>query len=67
MIANMEAMQVSVVSVTNIGGKVACRAYAVANEALIRIDVLFSVDSNASRSDVWNRARDEVLRYLDIA
>jgi hypothetical protein len=63
----MEAMAIQLVSVIVREGRAVARARAVAAEARISIEVSFSVPPGLSRSDLWECARDEVLRYLDLA
>jgi len=63
----METMQITVISVVECDNHFRARARAVARDARIMIEVRFQTDEEASTADHWERARDEVLRYLDIA
>ena len=67
MLSVMEAMNVTLISVIKKEGKVRARARAVAKDAEIMIEVRFQTDEWASNAELWLEARDQCLRYLDIA
>ena len=63
----MERLDVTVFSVVERDGRYRARARAVAKDARIMIEVRFQADEGVSRSDLWQEARDQCLRYLDVA
>lgn len=63
----MEVMRIFIKSVVERDGRCRGRARAVAECATICVEVTFELDRKATRADIWERARDEVLRCLDIA
>lgn len=63
----MEPMTVHLVSVIRQHDHVKARARVSAPQARIMVEVIFQVGSVRSRRELWSRARDEVLRYLDVA
>ena len=63
----MEPMNVTLLSVIKKEGKVRARASAVAQDAEIMVKVRFQTDEGASNAELWLKARDQCLRYLDIA
>ena len=64
---SMEQMTIELVSVTECKGSYLAIALADALDARITIIVRFESDQNSPPTELWQRARDEVLRYLDIA
>ena len=60
-------MTISVFSVVEDDHHFRARARAVAEDARIMIEVTFEAGLHSSREDLWQQARDEVLRYLDVA
>ena len=60
-------MQIIIVSVLTHDGHVRCRARATAQDAKIILEVTYAAHPEASDGELWQQARDEVLRYLDIA
>ena len=67
MVSVMEPMNVTLISVFNKEGNVRARARATAQHATINIEVCFHADEGASRAELWLEARDQCLRYLDVA
>ena len=67
MLSVMEPMNVTLISVIKREGNVRARARAVAQDARLNLEVTFEAGLHSSREDLWRQARDEVLRYLDIA
>ena len=67
MIDPMEQMRIKVISVRLKGRQY--RAYIRANAPNVEIALVihFRADASARSPDIWCRARDEALRYLDIA
>ena len=63
----METMQITVISVVECDNHFRARARAVAHDATIMIEVRFQTDEGSSKSELWLKARDQCLRYLDIA
>lgn len=55
-------MQIEIVSVVSDGTRHEAHATATANDAAIIVAARFEAPVH---SDIWQRARDEVLRYLD--
>jgi hypothetical protein len=64
-VQRVEPMTIHLLSVVVRDGRAIARARAVAVEARISIEVWFVVRANVRRKDLWQRARDEMLRYLD--
>lgn len=60
----MERMQISLVSVVEHDGEVVAWAKVEAEKARIWVEVWFTPTTT---ENLWCRARDEVLRYLDPA
>ena len=60
-------MTIHLLSVRVADGRVRARARAVAAHARISVEVSFSVRTGTPCAELWQRARDEVLRYLDPA
>ncbi len=60
----MESMQFDILSVVASDRLYRARARATAQDARITLEVTFVAYPEASRSELWDRARDEVLRYL---
>jgi hypothetical protein len=67
MLSVMEPMKVTLISMIKKEGKIHARARAEAQYATINIEVTFEARLHSSREDCWQQARDEVLRYLDVA
>ncbi len=67
MLCVMERMDITVLSVTRRSDQIQARARAVARDAKISLEVTFAAHPEASDGDIWQQARDEVLRYLDLA
>ena len=67
MLSVMEPINVTLISVFKEKGKIRARARAVAHDAEIMIEVRFRANPKESKSRLWEKAREEVLRYLDIA
>ena len=63
-LAGVESMSVTILSIRPRGERLVARAQARAEEARIWLEVEFDVHDQEC---VWERARDEALRYLDIA
>ena len=63
----METMRITVQSVVEQEGLYRARARAVARDATIRLEVTFAAHREASDGELWQQARGEVLRYLDLA
>jgi len=63
----MERMIIKVISVVEHNGRHPAGACATAQDAKISLEVTFAAHPEASKSELWDRARDEVLRYLDPA
>ena len=63
----METMRITVQSIVEQEGCYRARARAVARNAAIRLEVTFVVHPHAARREIWEQAKDEVLRYLDPA
>lgn len=64
---DVEKMTITVNSVVECGGQYRARARVVALDATIWLEVNFEVGLHASRTQLWQQARDEVFRYLDVA
>jgi len=60
-------MEITVLSVREVDGELVARAAAVTADAHIRLEVRFAPQGSEGRAELWDRARAEVLRYLDIA
>ena len=60
-------MTIHVLSVVARNGVVRARARASAAEARLSVEVWFRNESAMTTRELWARARDEVLRYLDAA
>lgn len=58
-------MQIDIVSIVECNGRYCARARAKAQDATIWLEVTFVAHPEASRAELWDRARNEVLRYLD--
>ena len=67
MLSVMEPMNVTLISVFNKEGNVRARARAVAHDVEIMVEVRFQADEGASKAELWLEARDQCLRYLDVA
>ncbi len=67
MLCVMERMDITVLSVTRRSGQIQARARATAKDATIWLAVSFETFPEVSEGEIWQQARDEVLRYLDIA
>lgn len=65
MLCVMERMDITVLSVTRRSGQI--RARATARDAKISLEVTFAAHPEASDGEIWQQARGEVLRYLDLA
>ena len=65
MLCIMERMGITVLAITRRSGQIQARARATAKDATIWLAVSFEID--ASDAEVWERARDAKLRYLDPA
>lgn len=63
----MEKMQISLISVVQRNGIVVARARAEAEQARIWVEVQFIPPTGARGAELWARAIDEALKYLDIA
>lgn len=63
----MENMTINLISVVDKNGDVRALARATAQDAKISLEVTFAAHPGASESELWERARDEVMRYLDSA
>lgn len=63
----MEKMAIKVVSLVQRNGIVVARARAEAEQARIGVEVWFTVPPRAATRELWQEAKDEVLRYLDPA
>lgn len=63
-LVDMEPMSVTILSIRPRGERIVARAQAKADEARIWLEIEFELDAQEC---VWTRARDEALRYLDIA
>jgi len=63
----MENMTITILSVVKHDSRFRARARAVAQDAEIMVEVRFQADTGASQSELWLKARDQCLRYLDIA
>ena len=46
-------------------GRAYARARATARQARIAIEIWFDAETGWSKADLWQQARDQVLRYLD--
>ena len=66
-LADMEPMRITILTVRKRDGMFVARAVAVAAAARIHLEVKFLPRAGSTAADQWNRARDEVLRYLDPA
>lgn len=62
----MEPMNITVLSIRQRDLQVIARARAEASEAAIHIAVRFRCSGLNSQQVVWLKARNEVLRYLDL-
>ena len=63
----MEQMHITVISIVEHGGRYSARARAEAQDAEIMVEVCFKTDERVSDAKLWLKARDQCLRYLDIA
>lgn len=63
-VLEMEPMSITIFSIKPRGERFVARARACAEDARIWLEIEFSWRDQGS---LWERARDEVLRYLDIA
>jgi hypothetical protein len=66
----MEYLTISVMSVMSVienDGKVRARTRATAQDARIDVEVTFEAGLHSSHEDLWQQARDEVLRYLGVS
>lgn len=61
----MEPMLIHLLSVRQDRGEVRVRARAVAAQARISIEVWFDSPPATTKRELWEEARDQVLRYLD--
>lgn len=61
----MEAISIIVLSVVRNFDRYRARARATAQDAVTMLEVTFAVHPEASKSEISDRARDEVVRYLD--
>ena len=67
MIQFMESLAVTIISVVEHDSHIRARARAVAQDARIMVEVRFLADEGASKVELWREARDQCLRYLDVA
>lgn len=63
-LVQMEKMQITILSVRQCNGTAVVRACATARKARIHLEVGFE---SSKQRDIWDEARLEVLRFLDIA
>lgn len=63
----MEKMQIQIDRVSRRKDKATAWATILAADARIAIAVRFRTHANCSGIELWQRARDEILRYLDPA
>ena len=59
-------MHIAVLSIRERDGQIVAYARAVAENAVIHLQVQFTRPL-ATKAELWEVARDEVLRYLDVA
>ncbi len=64
---DVEKMTITINSVVERDSRYAARACATAQDAKISLEVSFAADRRSSSLELRDRARDEVLRYLDPA
>lgn len=62
-VIDMEPMTVRILSIKRRGERFVARARARAEDAQIWLEVEFSA---REQENLWERARDETLRYLDV-
>lgn len=63
----MEPMRITILSIQEHGGQVVTHARAEADAATIHLRVHFAKPCGITWDDMWDRARDEVLKYLDVS
>ena len=63
--SRMEPLSISVLSVLERDGHVRVRARATAVAAIIHLEVRFVAQHGVSKRELWQMARDQILRYLD--
>ena len=63
----MESMTVHLLSLVERGDIVEARARVLAAQARLHVHIWFARPIRATKRELWQRARDEVLRYLDVA
>ena len=63
----MEQMKIDVVSVVERDRTCTAIARALAPQAVIWLEVAFESRPNLTKRELWWKARDEVLRYLDVS
>ena len=63
----MEKMEITIVSLVADQGGVRARARVIADRANISVQVQFEAKPGTSRAELWGRAKDQVLWYLDPA
>ena len=63
----MEKMQIEVLSVVLENCCCKARANTTAQDARITIEVWFEAERHTPNAELWSQARDETLRFLDIA
>ena len=63
----MEPIMITLLSVVEIEGEIRARARAMAQDATIMIEVRFRTDEETSTPEHWKQARDQCLRYVDVA
>ncbi len=63
----MEPMTIRIISVVENDGQIRARTRTTAEDAKISLEVTFAAHPEASKAELWDRARDEALRYLDLA
>jgi hypothetical protein len=61
----MEKMQITVLSLREEQGQVVAGARAAARDATVHLQGWFDRPTGAVRQELWQEARDQVLRYLD--
>ena len=64
---DVEKMTITINSVVGRDGRYRARARSVVQDARIMIEVRFQADEGASKANLWLEARDQCLRYLDVA
>ena len=60
----MEPLNIYVISIIDCGNYFRARARATAQDAKITLEVTFATHPESSKSELWDPARDKVLRYL---